>query len=112
MSIKFQYFFVLFLISIIFFALNKLTLSIILAILLVLGTVSCSIYEKQIKVFKYVLKFISKLKTMILLGVVYYLVLFPTSIIFKLFRKSIVSSKSNFITTTDKFTESDFNELW
>lgn len=62
--------------------------------------------------FQTVMAFVGKLKTILFMGIVYYLVLFPLSIFYRIFKKKKHAKNSRFIHRDHTFTAEDMKQMW
>ena len=116
MSVKSKYACSLLMVLLIFLVLKWYYPAIIVSVLFLLGIGIKSIRDFQNRVFYKVLNFLSIVKTYILLLIIYFLVLVPTSFVFKIknwiHRKTNDPSGSlNYFYPQEKSLK-DFKELW
>lgn len=116
MSSKFQYSFFLVTISLVFLVLEWYGFAISVLLLLGMGLIFKSFRAFQIQAYHQALKLLSRIKTFLLLFLIYFIILVPTSIVYKirnkfLRRKVYRLSSLNYYSPQKKQLE-DFKELW
>ena len=81
-------------------------------VVLLLSLLSSTFRDRFLHYFQLVMKAIGKLKTIVFMGLVYYIVLFPLSLVYQLSKRKKTTSSSRFIDRNHAYEPADFEQMW
>ncbi|MFK7970251.1 MAG: SxtJ family membrane protein [Bacteroidia bacterium] len=81
-------------------------------ILLILSLISTGFRDAFLFQFQRLMKAIGKVKSVVFMGIVFYVVLLPLALIFRLFRKKKYQNGSRFIERNHQYTAADLEQMW